>query len=216
MKPLLIFDLDGTLYTFDNGNSRSFGTSTFYSKIKGKMFSFISRKLGVDDMKAREIYDDVKEEFRGETSIGLEKKFGIDRYEYFENTWNLDPRDFIEKRDLLPLISSLEGEVAVLTAAPRAWASKVLDYLNLGRYNGRLFTGEHDLRKPNPEMFRMVCESMVYKPENAISIGDQLESDIIPAKAIGMKTILIRGRSDKADYCISSLDEIPSILRRIK
>lgn len=216
MKQLIILDLDGTLYNFDNSDSVNFTSSRFYSEIKKRVYSFLSKKLGMSEDTARELYESVKTEFNGEVSLGLESKFGMDRYEFFAETWNLDPSQFIEKANRLPLIQSLNGTTAFLTSAPRVWASEVLKYLNLGCYQDRLFTGEPDIRKPNPLIFRQICDSFGFSPLEAISVGDQLATDITPAKSIGMKTVLVRDNSQEADYCINSVDELPELLRRIK
>lgn len=216
MKQLIILDLDGTLYNFDNSNSVNFTSSRFYSEIKKRVYSFLSKRLEMDEDNARELYESVKTEFNGEVSLGLEFKFGIDRYEFFGETWNLDPSQFIQRANRLPLIQSLDGTIAFLTSAPRVWASEVLKYLNLGDYQDRLFTGEPNLRKPNPLVFRQICDSFGFSPLEAISVGDQLATDVMPAKSIGMKTILVRDNSQEADYCINSVDELPELLRRIK
>lgn len=216
MKQLIILDLDGTLYNFDNSDSINFTSSRFYSELKKRVYTFLSRKLRISEDTSREIYESVRTEFNGEVSLGFESKFGIDRFEFFRETWNLDPSQFIQKTNRLPLIRSLNGTTAFLTSAPRVWASEVLKYLNLESYQDKLFTGEPNLRKPNPLVFRQICNSFGFSPLEAISVGDQLVTDIIPAKSIGMKTILVRGNSAEADYCINSVDELPKLLRRIK
>ncbi len=216
MKPLIILDLDGTLYNFDNSDSVNFTSSRFYGEIKKRVYTFLSKRLGITEDSAREIYESVKTEFKGEVSLGLESKFGIDRYEFFGETWNLDPSQFIERVNRLPLIQSLNGTTTFLTSAPKVWASEVLRYLNLGDYKKRLFTGEPNLRKPNPLVFKHICDSFGFSPLEAVSVGDQVHSDISPAKSIGMKTVLVRGNSAEADYCINSVDELPELLRRIK
>ena len=90
-----------------------------------------------------------------------------------------------------------------------------MDYLNLGEYKKALFTGEPDIRKPSELAFKQVCDSLGFSPADCISIGDQIETDILPAKSIGMKTILTKNESPKADFCIKSLDELPKVLRII-
>lgn len=216
MKQLIILDLDGTLYDFDNSDSVNFTSSRFYSEIKKRVYSFLSKKLGMSEDTARELYESVKTEFNGEVSLGLESKFGIDRYEFFGETWKLDPSQFIQRANRLPLVQSLNGTTAFLTSAPRVWASEVLKYLNLNDYRNMLFTGEPNIRKPNPLVFRQICDSFGFSPLETISVGDQVSTDIIPAKSIGMKTVLVRGNSQEADYCINSVDELPELLRRIK
>lgn len=215
MKPLIILDMDGTLYKFDNGNSKTFGSSTFYQRVKENAYSFLSRRLSLSKPEAIRIFEEIRKEFKGEISLGLEKKFGITRYEYFGKSWDLNPGEFLQKKDLSSLVQSLEGEVAVLTAAPRVWAERVLEYLNIIKYISALFTGEPDLRKPNPQAFKQVCDTFGIPPTNAISVGDQIESDILPAKVIGMKTILVGDNSSNADYCIKNIEELPDLIRRI-
>jgi len=216
MKPLIILDLDGTLYTFDNSNSVNFTSSRFYGEIKKRVYTFLSKRLGILEDEAKVLYEDVKREFNGEVSLGLEAKFKIDKYEFFGETWNLDPTQFIKKANRLPLVQSLIGTPAFLTSAPRVWASEVLRYLNLSDYQDRLFTGEPNIRKPNPLAFRQICDSLGFSPLESVSVGDQVITDISPAKLIGMKTILVIGNSQEADYCINSVDELPELLRRIK
>ncbi len=215
-KRLIIFDLDGTLYSFDNSSSVNFTSSKFYDNIKRKVYVFLSKKLGIDGEKAKRLYEEIKKEFNGEVSLGLEDKLKIDRYEFFRKTWNLDPSQFIEQKDMLPLIKSLKGTPAFLTSAPRVWASRVLKYLNLNEYQDRLFTGEPNLRKPNPLVFKQICDSLGFSPLESISVGDQVSTDIIPAKSLGMKTILVRSSSSEADVCIESLAQINEAVRRLK
>lgn len=212
---LIIFDLDGTLYNFDNSDSVNFTSSKFYETIKNRAYDFLSKRfnLSIDD--AKRVYEEIKTDFNGEVSLGLESRFKIDRYEWFQETWNLEPDKFIEPKDLDPLFKLLDSEIAILTAAPRVWASRVLDYLNLSEYQTRLFTGEPDLRKPNPLAFQQICDQLGIYPRLSVSVGDQVSSDILPAKALGMKTVLVRDYSKDADFCIGSLEELPAIIRRI-
>ena len=216
MISLIILDLDGTLYNFDGDSSLGFTASKFYKEIKNRAHCFLSRRLLISHEEAERVYEEVKKEFAGEVSLGLEAKFGIDRYTFFGNTWNLRPEDFVEKKDLLPLVKSIDGTASILTAAPRIWAEAVLEYLNLSEYTPNLFTGEPNLRKPNPLAFRRICDYFSVSPNDCVSIGDQIHSDILPVKALGLKTVLIRSKSSEADYCIDKLEELPEDLRIIK
>jgi len=215
MKPLIIFDLDGTLYVFDNSNSVNFASSKFYKTIKSNAYRFLQKRLNMGPEEAKETYEDIKRNFDGELSLGLEAKFGVDRYEWFEAVWDLNPRDFIKQKSRKELVDSLNAEVSILTAAPRVWASKALDYLGLPEYKRMLFTGESNLRKPNPVAFKQICDKAGIPPEKTVSIGDQVASDILPAKSLGMRTILVRTQSNEADYCINSLDELPEVYKNL-
>lgn len=215
-NPLLIFDLDGTLYTFDGNADGTFGSSRFYAAIKEKSYAFIAQRLKTTNKQAQTIYQDINKKFDGELSKGMEATYDIDRYDWFARTWDLQPKDFIAPANHSEMFKSLGCDIAVLTAAPRIWAARAIEYLGLANYTQHLYTGEPDLRKPNPAIFTKICDDMGYTPEQTLSIGDQVHSDIIPAKAAGLRTILVRSHSPEADYCVKSIDQLPGIITRLR
>jgi len=106
--------------------------------------------------------------------------------------------------------------IVFLTSAPKVWAESVLEYLGLPQYRYDIFTGEPDIRKPNPLAFQQVCDFYNVLPENCISVGDQIRTDILPAKSLGMKTVLVGSKSDEADFCIDTIEQLPELVRRKK
>jgi HAD superfamily hydrolase (TIGR01662 family) len=52
------------------------------------------------------------------------------------------------------------------------------------------------LRKPDPEFFRRLLEQSRAAPEDCVMIGDRIDNDIVPAKALGMRTIWFRKEPD--------------------
>ncbi|MBC7537340.1 MAG: HAD family hydrolase [Bacteriovorax sp.] len=64
--------------------------------------------------------------------------------------------------------------------------------------------------KPNPAIFNLAVEKCSSISKEICFVGDNLEKDIAPAKALGMKTILISPIQLKceADYTLSSLEEL--------
>jgi HAD superfamily hydrolase (TIGR01549 family) len=51
---------------------------------------------------------------------------------------------------------------------------------------------DYKITKPDPRYFEAILEKCKCKPEESIMTGDRIDKDIIPAKAIGMKTIRIK------------------------
>ena len=213
-----IFDMDGTLYQFDKSRNKDFGSSIFYSDLRQNIYQLFVNEFGFTESGAIDEYQRIKEKYGGEVSLGVEKEHQIDRYKFFEKTWNLNPEYYLEKNTILnDIFNCLEDKVAVLTAAPKIWAEKALTYLGIYEFvKDKLFTGEPDLRKPNLEIFRRVAKSFGTEPENVYSIGDQEYSDIIPAKQIGMKTIIVGSKSKHADYQINTIDELLPMLEGLK
>jgi len=72
--------------------------------------------------------------------------------------------------------------------------------------------------KPEFKAFLAVLDKMGVDPEEAVMVGDSLESDILPARAIGMKAVLIdrEGKAgdsgDKEIAVIKSLKELKRFL----
>lgn len=213
-----IFDLDGTLYDLDGIPGTSFGESRFCADVMSNTRTFIGEQLGVNQDEASEIFNQIMEGYSGELSLGLEKEYSIDRYDLFDATWSQPPENYIGANpNLATMLTPYVGKAALLSAAPRVWVDLVLDYLEIGAvFSDQIYTGESDLRKPNPEIFRLIAAKMHTRPKDCLSIGDQNHSDIIPAKSIGMQTALIGPERLDADFSATSLKEILEIIKERK
>jgi haloacid dehalogenase superfamily, subfamily IA, variant 1 with third motif having Dx(3-4)D or Dx(3-4)E len=66
--------------------------------------------------------------------------------------------------------------------------------------------------KPNKIIFERALEKSEHDYE-MFYIGDSVERDVIGAKAMGFKTILVFSNSDEADYCAKDLSECMEILK---
>ncbi len=53
-------------------------------------------------------------------------------------------------------------------------------------------TGATGLRKPDPRAFLAASEALGAAPVDCVMVGDRIDNDIAPAKALGMKAILFR------------------------
>jgi FMN phosphatase YigB (HAD superfamily) len=91
------------------------------------------------------------------------------------------------------------AKLILLTTAPKVWAERVLAYLGIAEYFEDLYTGEKFGQKD--EIFRIIAG----RYQNATSIGDQIETDILPARAVGIKGIRVAVSGD-----------LPDILNKIK
>ena len=72
--------------------------------------------------------------------------------------------------------------------------------------------------KPDTEMLEYCLNECHVTPEQAIMIGDS-SNDIIPAKALGMKSIYVTygfgkiEKSTKPDYVIDSFNEVLKVIK---
>ncbi len=81
---------------------------------------------------------------------------------------------------------------------------------------------EEGVRKPDPEIFRLALRRAGCLPEEAAMVGDRINNDIRPAKALGMSTIrIVQGASrlqvprvadDIADFTVHDIAAVAEAL----
>lgn len=214
----IIFDMDGTLYSFANESGGNFAKTQFYEDVITGTINFLSERLAIKPEQAQAKLQQIRETYNEGISLGIEKEFGIDRYDYFAGAWGtLEPANYIQQNLTLEnQLIQANGRIALLTAAPKVWASKVLSFFNLRNVFGDLVTtGEPDLRKPDPAVFLLVAQQLNLPPQQIYSVGDQEHSDIIPAKEVGMKTLRIGRQETVADYSASDISEAIKLLTKL-
>lgn len=87
---------------------------------------------------------------------------------------------------------------------------------NIHRYFDQVINSEMaGVKKPNPHIFELALQKAKVAPKNSLMIGDNLEADIMGARAVGMESIHFNAHSEpEHDLClmISDLIEIKSFL----
>jgi len=53
-------------------------------------------------------------------------------------------------------------------------------------------SGDTGLHKPDPRLFLAACAGLAVSPAACVMAGDRIDNDIAPARALGMRTILLR------------------------
>jgi HAD superfamily hydrolase (TIGR01549 family) len=77
-----------------------------------------------------------------------------------------------------------------------------------------ILTGEHvPERKPRLDGFDEMAKRSKLLPKNILYVGDRVETDIVPAKKVGMQTALAWGTSEVADYSFPNFVEILELFR---
>lgn len=62
-----------------------------------------------------------------------------------------------------------------------------------GLFDHHGLSGVTGLRKPDPRAFLAAAEALGVAPAACIMVGDRIDNDIVPAKALGMAAIQLRG-----------------------
>lgn len=74
-------------------------------------------------------------------------------------------------------------------------------------------TGEIGAWKPDPEAFHKVLATLGVEPHRATMVGDSVDFDLVPARALGMQTVLVgAGPHPVADHHISTPGKFVDLL----
>ncbi|MFW9873236.1 MAG: HAD family hydrolase [Candidatus Thorarchaeota archaeon] len=114
------------------------------------------------------------------------------------------------------------GLISNTGVTPGKILNRVLEEYNILQYfDSTVYSDETGLFKPHPKMFKISLEKFKCKPQNAIHIGDLLETDIKGAKDFKMKTIWINDMNSQKsteifpDYEIKQISEVIQIVRNL-
>ena len=90
-----------------------------------------------------------------------------------------------------------------------------------GYFQVLTFSDEEELAKPSPEIFLKTLSALEAPPEASLHIGDRPETDILGAKGVGMKAVIIGpapldGTQAQPDARIHRLDELSGVIDRLE
>lgn len=88
-------------------------------------------------------------------------------------------------------------------------------------FDSIVVSGEVGFRKPNRIIFERVLSELRSTPEQAVMVGDTFDADIVGAKNMGMKAILIDAYGAQSDYyhlpdaVVRSIGEVGEALKQL-
>jgi putative hydrolase of the HAD superfamily len=217
MKELLnikywIFDLDNTLYS---------GQTKVFSEVDKKMSAFISKKMNVDLVKAKEIQKKYFYEY-GTTLSGLMKQNNIDPHDFLDFVHDIDiswlPKDLKLKDELI----KIKEKKFIFTNGSHAHVENVTKQLGIDG----LFDGAFDIvdanfvPKPHIDPYKKIIDKFKIEPTKSILIED-IAHNLEQAKNLGMKTCWLENEETFAKkdadkpYIDYKIKNLPSFLQEI-
>lgn len=130
--------------------------------------------------------------------------------------WNknkLLSRPFQETVTLLEELK--KDHILVLVANIDCFTKDMITKFNLQEYFNHIYLScDVGMLKTNPEFFKNIMKDLEIDPEDAVMIGDSIDSDMIPASKAHIRTILL-DRMNRQDYPekIHSLSDLKEILK---
>jgi len=238
MIKVVAFDLDDCL----------FNASLLVQKAReASVHMMIQYGLPIEEAEAKKLLDEIVEEFgsnseshldlfitrlQNHPKFRLDPKFNINKYVaagiigyHREKVQHFKP--FKDVISTLEEIRKLGIKTAIITdGTPKKQYEKILRLKLEDLFDKIVISDEVAIRKPNYLLFAEFVETMGIKPNEMIYVGDRVDKDVIPAKKVGIISILIhRGTKydpvltkqqfeTKPDYSINSLHELINIIKK--
>jgi putative hydrolase of the HAD superfamily len=208
----LLFDIGGTLYRND----------TFDAEFPKQITELLARRLQVPlanakiQLKKRQAELLAKE---GDSSkVRAMATFGVSRTEVHEAFGRVEPKLFLHPEPAvakaLERLALIGVRMAILSNFRSVLVQKILKCLrlDLSIFEFALTEDDHLPIKPSREPFEEAIRRFGITPSMIGYVGDSLDKDIIPAKAVGMTTFWVhksRESHPSADWALLSVTELP-------
>ena len=202
MSKIWIFDLDDTLHN---------ASAHIFPVMNQTMTQYIMDHLDLDESAAHKLR---KHYWRiyGATLKGLVRHHNTNPNHFLEETHQLENLHnmVIQVKRLRHMLKSLDGRKLVFTNAPRSYALRVLDILDIEDAFELVFSVESTKfhAKPSIRGFQQLLKTLKVKPGDCIMLEDNLPA-LMTAKRLGMKTIWVTKKLHKPSFVDYRL---PSVL----
>jgi putative hydrolase of the HAD superfamily len=206
----ILFDLDETLYPKEAGLMNALGE---------RMLLFMTHKLGIpaDDVATirREYYQRY-----GTTLRGLMEERRIDPEEYLAFVHDVNPREFFQASPPLDdMLREIPLRKAIFTNADLSHTERVLDALCV-RFHFDHIIDIHAVgykNKPDPLAYQRALTLLRVPGECCILVEDS-PRNLIPAKDVGMTTILVNGATTSSiaiDYVVPTIFHVGQVVKNL-
>ena len=144
--------------------------------------------------------------------------------EEFTRAFTVDPPSF--KEDVKEVLERLGdyyvmGIISDTGVTPGTIIREHLERTGILQFfSSTVFSDEVGFCKPDPRVFEKALRELKVRPEEAVHVGDLLRTDVVGAKNVGMKAVLVSNESDvrhvdcAPDYVISRLSELFDVLEQ--
>ena len=177
-----IFDLDNTLYS---------GKTRVFEQVDKKMSKYISEKLNVNIVEAKEIQKNYFYEYNT-TLNGMINNHKIDANEFLEFVHDVNI-DFLKKDSLLnEELIKLDGKKIIFTNSSRKHAINVIRKIGIEQHFDDIFdiVDSEFVPKPDIVSYKKLVEKHKIDPKLCVFIED-IARNLKPAYEMGMKTVWI-------------------------
>lgn len=186
-----VFDLDNTLYNAD---------AHVFPRMGQLMDDYVARALALPMDRARVVRRDFFLRY-GTTLRGLMTEHGVEPDGFLREVHDFDLSAVPVCDITADALARLPGRRVVFTNAPRHFARRMLDHLQLAPHIDAIFAVEDAdyWPKPRPETYDRFLQVHGIDPARAAMVED-MEVNLAPAHARGMTTIWLHGENEPAEH----------------
>lgn len=204
---IIAWDMDTTLYKPDPALGKAFFDGCIEEVARVKNLSFAD---------AKKIFEEARLPTNSSSQALMTLKVG----DYW-TCWRVQKRigkiNYLHKDPKLPkLFEQLSGfHHFIISNSVREEIKTVLSAIGLSPSYFEKCISIEDIGEPKPSLkpFELLLKITGLPADQHVYIGDREKVDIVPAKKLGMKTILVWGKSEIADLSLPSVYDVASVFR---
>jgi putative hydrolase of the HAD superfamily len=186
-----VFDLDNTLYPSD---------SDLWPKIDHRITLYLHHLFGLDGLSSRALQKYYYQRY-GTSLKGLMLEHGVDPHDFLAFAHDIDRSTLPRDERLSAAIGALRGRKVIYTNGSKGHAEATARQLGIDHH----FDGVFDIvsadyaPKPDPAAYDRFFRAHDIDPAHAAMFED-LEKNLLPARASGMKTVLVTAKAGRVDH----------------
>jgi putative hydrolase of the HAD superfamily len=188
-----IFDLDDTLHN---------ASAHIFPVMNHAMTQYIMDALNLEEDAAHQLRHHYWHVY-GATLKGLVRHHNINAHHFLKTTHEfIDLHSMVvQVKHLKHLLKRLNGRKCIFTNAPREYALRVLDLLDIQNHFELVFSVESTQfhAKPSVRGFNMLLQALNVKASDCIMLEDNLQA-LMTANRLGMKTIWVSKELRKPNF----------------
>ena len=205
----VLFDLDDTLYPKEAGVMEA---------IIKRIELFMMKKINIppdDVVTQRYVYY----QQYGTALRGLMEEHHIDPIEFLNFVHDINPADFLGPSPPLDfMLTAIPLRKVVFTNSDTAHSERILNTLRVRKHFERIIDiqARNYQNKPDPIAYKKTLEMLDLSGQQCIMVEDS-PRNLIPAKDLGMTTILVDGESSSSaiDYVVPTIFHVGEIVADI-
>ncbi len=140
------------------------------------------------------------------------KALGVNAAQVFRIASTAYVRLYPHVLEALGTLRAMGFRLWLLSNAQRVFTAYELRHLGLdNQFDGVYISSDYRCRKPDGRFFRALMEERGLSPENCLMIGNDRNTDIAGAQAVGMATLYMHTALTPADQAVASPALLPGV-----